>query len=291
MMDQTWVKSGVATLSVLVIVLLLRQLVVHSLRASPVPVELRRRWTLLIRNISIVVFLAGLGVIWEEQLRTLALSFLAVAAAFVLATKELIACAVGAVVRTSTGHVSLGDRIEVKGMRGDVIDLGLLTTSLAEIGPGPSVHQSTGRIIVIPNSIFLGESIFNESYSDGFVFHSISVPIAPEADWKEAEERLLAAARREYEGYAEKARLAIHRASEGHNIETPSIEPRTWIHLLANDKMQIIVRFVAPTRARGRIEQAIMRSYLSHRVTVGNVLEDPAPAPGPAPAPAPGEAP
>lgn len=261
--DDTWIKSGIATLSIFAIVLLLRQVVVRSLRAAPLPVELRRRWTLVIRNISIAAFLVGLGVIWEEQIRTIALSVLAVAAAFVLATKELLSCAVGAIVRTTTGHVSLGDRVEIKGVRGDVIDLGVLTTTLAEVGPGPTVHQSTGRIIVIPNSTFLAESVFNESYSEGFVFHSIAVPVAPSVDWKVAEQRLLAAARREFEVYAETATKAIRRASESHNIESPTIEPRTWIQLRADDKKEIIVRFVAPTRARGRLEQAIMRAYLS----------------------------
>lgn len=262
MFEQAWVRSGIATAAVLVIVLLIRQVVERSLRATPLPVEQRRRWTLVLRNFCIAAFVVGVGIIWEEQIRTLALSVLAVAAAFVLATKELISCAVGAILRTTTGKVSLGDRIEIKGMRGDVIDLGVLTTTIAEIGPGPSVHQSTGRIIVIPNSAFLTDAVFNDSFSDGYVFHSVAVRVGADEDWKRAEERLLEAARTEFEVYSERARKAILRASEGHNVEAPTIEPRTWIRLVDDDKKDIIVRFVTPTRARGRIEQAILRTYL-----------------------------
>jgi len=93
--------------------------------------------------------------------------------------------------------------------------------------------------------------------------------VATWVNWKTAEQRLLEAARQVFEAYAESATKAIRRASESHNIESPTIEPRTWIQLLADDKKEIIVRFVAPTRARGRLEQAIMRAYLS---------EDPRPA-------------
>ena len=50
-------------------------------------------------------------------------------------------------------------RREVAGVRGDVLDIGPLTTAVLEVGPGQSIHQRTGRKITLPNSVFLTHAV------------------------------------------------------------------------------------------------------------------------------------
>ncbi|WP_236250749.1 hypothetical protein [Chromobacterium phragmitis] len=85
----------------LILTLLIIRIVVDRLLAasSSVPVEERRRWSINTRNGLFVAGLAGIGFIWANELQTLAVSMLAFAAALILATKELIMCLSGGVVR------------------------------------------------------------------------------------------------------------------------------------------------------------------------------------------------
>ena len=62
----------------------------------------------------------------------------------------------------------MGDRVQIGDTKGDVIDIGLLRTTLMEIGNWVSRDMYSGRIVRIPNSTVLKGSVFN--YSQGFQF-------------------------------------------------------------------------------------------------------------------------
>lgn len=86
----TAARDGAATLALFLLLLLGRQMVVQRLRATELPLEVRRRWQVTLRNVALAIFIAGTVVIWAEQIRSVAVSIIAFAAAIVLATKELI---------------------------------------------------------------------------------------------------------------------------------------------------------------------------------------------------------
>ena len=119
---------------------------------------MRRRWSVTIRNTLILVSIIGLAIIWAPQLQNFAVSLIAIAVALVLATKELLDCLTGSLLRTASKAYAVGDRIEINGTRGNVVDHNFLTTTLLEIGPGQTSHQYTGRAIVIPNNQLLSHS-------------------------------------------------------------------------------------------------------------------------------------
>jgi hypothetical protein len=129
--------------------------------------ELRRRSIIQIRRASWFLLLFGSLFIWGPKFQGLAVSLLAFAVAIVLAFKELILCVLGAMLKTSARSFTIGDRIEINDLRGDVFDHTLLTTTLLEVGPGKATHQHTGRKIVIPNSLFLNTPVMNDRPLEG----------------------------------------------------------------------------------------------------------------------------
>ncbi|HEX5514135.1 MAG TPA: mechanosensitive ion channel family protein [Gammaproteobacteria bacterium] len=242
--------------------------------------EARRRWLVMARNVAVLVCLLLLVVIWAEQLRTLALSVVAFAAAIILSTKELLMCLTGGVLRSSTGMFGIGDRIEVKKLRGDVIDLTLLTTTILEIGPDQLSHQHTGRVVVLPNSMFLSESVVNESYMEDYVLHTTVLPVSRKEDWARIERHLLQAATEVCEEFLEAAQRHISRVGRRRGIDVPSVQPRVSLQFPKPEEMNLIARFPAPARIKGRVEQRILRRYLelegeggSATVEEGELLE------------------
>jgi small-conductance mechanosensitive channel len=246
-------------------VLLLRVMGVRAvLSYGTVSADVRRRWVAALRNLAIVILLFGLLSIWAEELRTLAVTLLAFAVAAVIATKELILCASGAFVRAAGDAYGIGDRIEIAGLRGEVVDQSMLTTTLLEMGPKPA-HQFTGRKIVLPNSLLLSSAVVNEAYHGAVDLHVISVPLDEREDWERAERLLLEAAQAECGAFIEEARGHLRRVESRLGVEAPSVEPRVTLHLPEPGKVTLLLRVATPARRKGRVEQAILRRYLRSR--------------------------
>ena len=224
--------------------------------------ETRRRWVVMARNVAFLVFLLALVVVWAAQLRTLALSVVGFAMAIVLVTKELVMCVTGGFLRSSMGMFRVGDRIEIKHHRGDVIDLTMLTTTILEIGPDNLTHQYTGRAVVLPNAVFLGEPLINESFTQDYVLHTMVVPLGRGENWQQAEQHLLKAAEEVCDRFIEIARRHIKSIGRRQGIDVPSADPRVTLRLPKPEEINLIVRFPAPAREKGRTEQEILRRYL-----------------------------
>ncbi len=164
------------TILLIVTVILVQSIIVMALRRKRETLdEARRRWISFIQNGSLILILLGLLLIWSPQLSTVALSFAAFAVATVIALKEMILSAVGAVFRTSTRPFDIGDWVEIGPHRGEVVGEGLLSVRLMELGRGPNAYTFTGRMTVVPNSRLLLEPVVNESYRRRFVHHTFTI--------------------------------------------------------------------------------------------------------------------
>jgi small-conductance mechanosensitive channel len=247
---------------------LLRAIVSRALTARGISGEERRRFLQLTRNGVLGVLAIGTAALWFDELKVFALSLVAVAAAVVLATKELIMCLGGTLIRTSSRAFEVGDRIELDGLRGDVVDATLLTTTLLEVGPGRVGHQRTGRAITLPNSLFLSRPLINETFTDAFVLHNFTVVVRRDAHWRHAERALLEACTEEMQPYAAEARAYFERLHRERALDVPALEPRVLVEVSAPDALTLHCRLPAPARTKGRIEQAIVRKLLDAQLAL-----------------------
>ncbi|MBP0614949.1 mechanosensitive ion channel family protein [Jiella mangrovi] len=153
---------------------------VLSRRSDPAMVR-RRKFT--IRTICNVVFAIGLLVIWLSQIQDMLLSLTAVLVAFVVAAKELIMCAAGSMLRLSGHLFKVGDRIELGGIHGEVIDHGLFSTTIAELPSASRGATGTGRTVMLPNSVLLTGIVRVEAQPRHYAPHRFTLtlehPLAP----------------------------------------------------------------------------------------------------------------
>lgn len=259
-------KMGLSTLLLLILVGVVRRMLVRRIRNTEgLSAEAQRRWSVQVRQGVFLLLLLGLLFIWGPELRVFALSVVAIAAAIVIATKELIMCVSGSVLKGAGKGFQVGDRIEIGEIRGDVFDHNWLTTTLYEVGPGKSIHQHTGRKIVLPNSIFLSQAVINESSTNEFVLHVFTVPLKLTDDWTHARSFLLETADEECRTFLEEARLHMEKVGEQQGIRSLSVEPRINVQMPEPDRVNLVVRIPAPARRKGRIEQAILQRFVEHQ--------------------------
>ena len=239
-----------------------------SISKSPLPVDNQRR---LINNSKGIFFLLSIIfaiAIWHSEIYTMGLSLAAFAAALAIASKELLLCFAGSFYLTGARPFQIGDRVEIDGVRGDVIEVGFMATQLLEVGPGDLTHQYTGRTICIPNSKLLSSAISNETYSDEFVLHVFKIQIKANTDWEMHRNILLEVANDICKEYFQIATKHFEAIAKKRHLVTPIIEPQVNVKVLAANSLTLVTRIAVPARERGRIEQKITRAYLRRAVNI-----------------------
>lgn len=234
-------------------------------------VEERRKKIISLRNRTAVIAVSLLIVLWASELKTFTVSLLAIAVALVVATKEMILAAIGGVLRTTTKKYTVGDRIEVKTLRGHVIDTTLLYTTIMEVGPGKHLQQYTGRTISFPNSLLLTEPIHVESFTGECSIHSIQIPMYPKgANVPDAAKTLKSIADAVCEPYLDIAKNYVDHMQTKNAIDMPSHMPRVIINADDDGDWWLTLRIVTPLKEKIKIEQDILTKYL----TTQKSLED-----------------
>ncbi|MGZ8365594.1 MAG: mechanosensitive ion channel domain-containing protein [Nitrospira sp.] len=255
--------DGLKSLILLLFLISVRALAVRWIAGNrTLSMESKRRWVVSTRNSVVLAFLIGLVIIWAHELQAFAVSLVALAAAMVLATKELILCWSGAALRVGSKVYAVGDRIQIAGHRGVVLDHDAFATKLLEIGPGQSAHLYTGRVAVFPNSLLFTNALIKENPDQEYGLYTLVVPIKVDDDWQKAERTLVEAAKAECAPFMEEAVRQMKLLEQANLLEAPSPEPRITIQLPESGKLHLVLRFPAPDRGRSRIEQAILRRYL-----------------------------
>lgn len=200
-----------ASLGLIAALVAVRIIVGHALRRrSDSAPQMTRRWAAATRNVLLLVGLLGLIMIWAPQLRTFALSLTAVAVAIVVATKELLLCLSGAALRAFSRSFSVGDRIEIAGLRGEVLDHDWLVTRLQEFEDKPGSFRKTGRVVSLPNSILFTAPIRMEGRSFGELLHRFTMTVEPDIN--------IFAEREAIEQLAENACTSVTSGSAGNPV-------------------------------------------------------------------------
>ena len=255
-------KLSVSLISFIAVFLLRFVLMKMLTRSKDLPSSVVRRYQLNISSVLWFLFLIGLAFIWASEIRMMALSLVAFAVAMVLATKELILCAMGGIYRTTNNLFNVGDRIEIGDVRGDVIDRTLFSTTLMEIGPKNVTHQYTGRAVVLPNSTFLSKELINESFLKNYVLHTFFIPLGIKEDWEKAEEILLRTANELCSEYLDKAGRYLKKVEKKTGMDSPNLKPRVHINVESYKQFQLVVRITVPAHEKGKIEQEVVKKFL-----------------------------
>lgn len=262
-LQNDYIRNLVFSVILIAILMLIRFIVNRIVTPRMASAEERRRWISGSRNTIALVLVLGLAAVWANAIHSFVISVIALAAALVIATKELLLCLSGSFVRTVGASFTLGDRIEWGTVRGDVIDISLFTTTILEVGPGQSFHMPTGRTVIVPNSKLLDTPVFNESKTGKYVVHTLRIPLEMTADLERAQRAALDSIHEVCQDYLEAAREWMEGLEHTHNfIHTPSAEPRVYLHVADPNRIDMVLRFPSPVRRQGRVEQAILRRFL-----------------------------
>lgn len=156
----------------------------------------------------------------------------------------------------------LGDRIEVAGNRGDVIDIRAFRFTLLEIENRVAAEQSTGRLLHIPNGLCFTEPLAN--YTEGFpyVWHEIPVLITFESNWEAAEQVILDAIQvAAPESQSSEIRRALREAATEYRLKFTELRPIVYLTVRDSGILLTGRYLVDPRKLRG-VEQDVWKAIL-----------------------------
>lgn len=189
------------------------------------------------------------AVIFSDKLGGLALSLGVVGAGIAFALQEVIASIAGRIAIMFASFYETGDRVQLGGIKGDVIDIGLLRTTIMEVGDWVNGDLFTGRVVRVANSFIFKEPVFNYSGDFGFLWDEITVPLKYGCDHHEAKRVLTQVTEEAVGEFAEAAREEWQTMLAKFRVERAQVEP--MVTLVANDNwMEFTIRYVVPYTKR-----------------------------------------
>jgi len=242
--------------------------------------EQTRFWTRqAISLFAAVVLILGLLSIWFNDPTRLTTAFGLMSAGLAFALQQVITAFAGYFVILRGATFTVGDRISMGGVRGDVLQLGFIQTTIMEMGQPPSVQtadpamwvksrQFTGRIVTVSNSKIFSEPVFNYTRDFPFIWEEMAIPITYKADRGRAERILLDAARRHGEdpdALAAEAKVELQRRF---SIEQIDLEPRVFFRITDN-WLELTVRFIVGTHRIRAAKDAMSRSIVDELDAAG----------------------
>ncbi|HEX4809013.1 MAG TPA: mechanosensitive ion channel family protein [Bryobacteraceae bacterium] len=158
--------------------------------------------------------------------------------------------------------ITVGDRITVSGVTGEVVDMGLTRIYLLELtGTGLDLHSS-GRIVVVSNAmLFQPSAWFKQAPGTEYTWHAVSTTLDPSMGFQPARDRLLGAVNSVFQKYKpsiERQHQAFERST---SLEITAPRPEGRVRFNDNG-LEVWIRYPVEITNSADIDDQITRSLM-----------------------------
>lgn len=228
------------------------------------------------QGLSLAAFVAvvlAVVSIWFDDPARLSTAMGFVAAGLAFSMQRVITAFVGYLIIMRGKTFTVGDRIKMGGVRGDVVAMGFLQTRILEMGqpsnvqgqeePGMWVRarQFTGRLVTVTNDKIFDEPVFNYTREFPFIWEELAVPVPYRANRELAEQILLRAAEEARQAYGEVGDAQRQRLEREYGIRLDDTTPRVFVRMTDN-WLEMTIRFLTPEHGIRPIKDAMTRAIL-----------------------------
>jgi small-conductance mechanosensitive channel len=160
--------------------------------------------------------------------------------------------------------VRVGDRVQIAGVSGEVVEIGLVRMHVMELGGNGRDVQPTGRVVAFSNSFVFQPmaGMFKQIPGTNFVWHEITLTLASESDYRSVEERMIKALDTAFAPYHET--LEQQRSLMERNLGSVSVgplQPRTGLKLTPSG-LEVRVTFPVQFHKATEIDDRVTREIL-----------------------------
>lgn len=251
----------VGSVAVVVGLILLRWLILRYVHRTIDDPDVWFRAKRIATYTTTIVAVITLAWIWVDAFDSLPTYLGLVSAGIAIALSDLLKNMAGWLFILVRRPLRIGDRIEVDGTAGDVVDVRLFRFSLMEIGNWVHADQSTGRLVHVPNGVVFTKPIAN--YTEGFehIWHEVPVLITFESNWQKARQivREEVDAASNFDGHALRR---LREAAREYQIKIGTLTP--IVYLKVEDSGVLLTgRLLIPARERRIVDERVWSALLT----------------------------
>jgi small-conductance mechanosensitive channel len=225
--------------------------------------DVRRRYQFMLLRRIVIWFLVAIiiTVTFASELGSLATFAGLLTAGVAVALQNVILSVAGYFFLIGKYGVRVGDRVQVAGVTGDVIDIGLVRLHLMELDEGA---HPTGRVVVFSNAVVFqaNAGLFKQVPGTRFMWHEITLTLAPESDYHRVEDRMLKAVKSVFADY--KDRMELEHRKMQHSLTGVSVhdlDPESRLKLTPSG-VDVVIRYPVELEQAAEIDDRIARKVL-----------------------------
>jgi len=200
-------------------------------------------------------------IIFKKDIGNIAVAMGVIGGGIAFALQEVIVSIAGWLAITLSSFYNIGDRVKLGATTGDVIDIGILRTTLMECGEWVDGDQYTGRIVRIANSYIFKDPVYNYSGDFPFLWDELKVPVRYGSEVDTMEKIMLEVADKvigDYSYAIEKSWVAL---TKKFAIEEARIKPTVFV--VANDNwIEFSLRYVVDYKKRRDVKTLLYLDIL-----------------------------
>ncbi len=219
-----------------------------------------------------LLLIISLVSVWFDDPTRLTTAIGLISAGLAFALQKVVTSIAGYFVILRGKNFTIGDRISMGGVRGDVIGLGFIQTTIMKMGQPPAVQnadpamwvksrQFTGRIVSVANANVFDEPVFNYTRDFPFIWEEITIPITYQDKRHKAEEIMLAAVSEHVMKISELTAQAVAKLEAEYFISISDFNPRVFYRITDN-WLELTVRFIASEHKVRDLKDSISRDIL-----------------------------
>ena len=218
--------------------------------------------------IGYVLTIIFLTIVFSDKLGGFTVALGVAGAGIAFALQEVIASFAGWLAIMFGGFYNTGDRVQLGGIKGDVMDIGVLRTTIMETGQWVDGDLYNGRIVLIANSYVFKEPVFNYSGDFPFLWDEIKIPIQYGSNYEIAQEIIMNSGNSIAEELTEASKQQWHSLQNKYRLEEAQTEP--MVSLVANDNWaEYTLRYVVGYKKR-RVTKTILFTKIMKDIEATN---------------------
>jgi small-conductance mechanosensitive channel len=228
--------------------------------------DARRRYQFLLLRRIVLWCAVGITVAFAlaTEIGSLATFAGLITAGIAVALQNVILAIAGYFFLVGKYGVRVGDRVQISGVTGNVVDIGLIRLHLMELaGPGTD-RQPTGRVVVFSNSIVFqpSASFFKQIPGTNFGWHEVHLILSPDSDYHMAEERMLNAVQSVYAKYRSKIEEQYRHMEQTFALGVEVPEPKSRLRLTQTG-LEVVIQYPLDLERSAEIDDQIIRELLT----------------------------
>ncbi len=213
--------------------------------------------------LSRVIIIILLTFVWIDYLKNFMTLITFVSTAITLSIKEIIFnFFAGIYIRTSKVF-SLEDRIEVNGLKGDVVNINRTGFDILEISDRENGEQSTGKIVHVPNAIVFTYPVKNYVKAFKYVWDEMKVKIPIDADITKTKKELYKIINKNsvVKNIPKKMKSEVNESSAEYRIYFNNLDPIIYVEVV-DGAVEVFMRFLVHPKKQRNVENSIWLDIL-----------------------------